>query len=623
MATPPATPEKTGLTRGRRPSRSDTERLAETSGVVGGPEPSRLDMDATFHEPEWTWQKTGDVGWWVKPGWQPTLIGTQGLRLEQWRAEGKLSIVKSGPHRTVYRADLTEGPVYIKHYLVPSFREMWRQWLRRGKGRNEAKRAFSLAGHGVLTIDPIALGEQRPRKLLYENYLVSPEIAGSMPLDLFIERNLEPAQGIEATRLRKTLTREVARLTARLHNAGAVHQDFHAGNILVRSLGGDQIELAMIDLDALRFRRQLSWSEARVSLAQLNHGFWQRCTRSDRLRFLQTYLNERTTPGPNPASFARSIENATTLWAERMWRRSSRRCHGTNKYFHTRKAPGAWAVASRSLDTPTIDLLLQNPDAPFSQSATTILKDSRTTTVAETILPVDGKPTAVIYKRFNRKKWLDPWLALFRPSRGWRSWNAGQHLAVREVPTPRNLLYLRQNSNQRTGLLRLLRFLPRETYLVTLKAEPSITLTDWIRDELAQATPANRQQRIRRYTYALARLLRLMHERSLSHRDLKAANILIVGDPDSQTPALCLIDLVGVDLESPLSQRRRIQNLARLHLSLLATPGRTHGDSLRFLRWYLQREDKTETHWKTIWHAVSKAAGTKTAQNERRGRPLT
>ena len=37
-----------------------------------------------------------------------------------------------------------------------------------------------------------------------------------------------------------------------------------------------------------------------------------------------------------------------------------------------------------------------------------------------------------------------------------------------------------------------------------------------------------------------------MHERSISHRDLKTSNILILGDPEADPPELSLIDLVGV-----------------------------------------------------------------------------
>ena len=78
-------------------------------------------------------------------------------------------------------------------------------------------------------------------------------------------------------------------------------------------------------------------------------------------------------------------------------------------------------------------------------------------------------------------------------------------------------------------------YLPHETYLITVKEEPSITLGDYVREILPTLPLDARRQQIRRLTLALARLLRILHDRSLSHRDLKAANILIVGDPSSPT----------------------------------------------------------------------------------------
>ena len=80
---------------------------------------------------------------------------------------------------------------------------------------------------------------------------------------------------------------------------------------------------------------------------------------------------------------------------------------------------------------------------------------------------VRGCPTAVIYKRFNRKKWLDPLLTLFRPSRAWRSWQAGQDLASRGIPTPQNLAFLSRRRSFKSDPL--FWFLPHETYLITVK----------------------------------------------------------------------------------------------------------------------------------------------------------
>ena len=58
---------------------------------------------------------------------------------------GVLTTVKSGPHRIVYRVRLPEATIYIKHFLVPNRRAVLRQWVRRGKGRNEGKRSVHLA----------------------------------------------------------------------------------------------------------------------------------------------------------------------------------------------------------------------------------------------------------------------------------------------------------------------------------------------------------------------------------------------------------------------------------------------------------------------------------------------
>jgi hypothetical protein len=118
-------------------------------------------------------------------------------------------------------------------------------------------------------------------------------------------------------------------------------------------------------------------------------------------------------------------------------------------------------------------------------------------------------------------------------------------------------------------------------------------------------------------------LIRTLHERSLSQRDLKAANILIEGDPNATEPTLSLIDLVGVELQHPLSRDRRVQNLARLHLSLARVAGRTRTDALRFLRHYLPWSFTKDREWKALWRSIEAKARAKRRKNERSGRPLS
>lgn len=575
-----------------------------------------------FKPPHWEWVFRDGVGWWVHPSWRDELLGPEGLRLAEWEREGRLTTVKTGPHRTVYRADLSRGVVYIKHFRVPDFRAKIRQWFRRGKGRNEGKRATRLAEQGIRTIVPVALGELRRRGFLHENFLVTMAIEGMTPLDRFVNEDLPRLPTGEQDHLRQELAEELGRFTARLHDAGFLHLDFHPGNVLVGRDSAGAPELAMIDLDALREPRSINLHAAESNLSLLNHYFWQCSTRTDRLRFLHAYAANRRGLRLDPKESSQRIERMTRAWAERLWTRWGRRCLGTNKYFRKRSQSNYWSIASRDVNRDVVRKLMADPDAPLQWAGTRILKSSRTSLVAEIVLPVGDPPveTKLIYKRFHARSWYEPWLSLVRPSRGWRAWRGAQHLASRALPTPRNLLYL---CEMRRPLGPLSLPLPFQSYLLTLKEEPSITLADYLNEVLPGLEASKRRACVRRMLRAIARLIHVLHDRSISHRDLKAANILILGDPEAELPVLSLIDLVGVVHQHPIPTDRRVQNLTRVLLSLLNTPGVTRTDMLRFLLDYLPSSARHDRSWKGLWRAIDRATRGKIRKNKRRGRVLS
>jgi len=147
------------------------------------------------------------------------LLGPNGLRLDEWRERGQLTVIKKGRTGSSTAFDLPEGSVYIKHFLVPSFPAKLRQWLRRGKGGTRGNAPVTSDSIGIPTIRPIALGEQRKRKFLFENYLVTPAIADAVALDEFVESVCKAGRD-RAGRGAALPGGGPRPLTARLHDSG-------------------------------------------------------------------------------------------------------------------------------------------------------------------------------------------------------------------------------------------------------------------------------------------------------------------------------------------------------------------------------------------------------------------
>jgi Lipopolysaccharide kinase (Kdo/WaaP) family len=239
-----------------------------------------------------------------------------------------------------------------------------------------------------------------------------------------------------------------------------------------------------------------------------------------------------------------------------------------------------------------------------------LLKDSRSSTVAEFDLHQNGAVQRVIYKRFRLTSPADPIVALLRRTPALRSWVHGHGLRERCLPTPRPLLVLHR---RRYGLA-------REGYLLTEKVPDAAELARYVAG-LGALPEGERRPRLRALIEQVARLVRDLHARQLAHRDLKAANIL-VQRADSGL-ALWLIDLVGVRRHRALSRSRRVQNLTRLHVSFDGHPLLTRADKLRFLRTYMGWGLYGKQGWKEWWRAIGTATREKVAKNRRNGRVVT
>jgi serine/threonine protein kinase len=181
--------------------------------------------------------------------------------------------------------------------------------------------------------------------------------------------------------------------------------------------------------------------------------------------------------------------------------------------------------------------------------------------------------------------------------------------------------------------------LKQEGYLLTEHLPQARDLLTYL-DTLAALPGPECRRRVRRLIDQVARLLADLHQRQLSHRDLKASNLLVspqawsIRHPDrtpteelagagqGHQPQVWFIDLVGVTRCHRLSFRRCVRDLMRLCASFHSHPALTRGDRLRFLQVYLARGLHDRHDWKRWWRQLERATRGKIRKNQRRGRPL-
>ena len=200
-----------------------------------------------FKPPDWDWSGFGEIGWWVRAGspWRDILLGPG-------RAPAR-RVARGGPARhgqvrarigSSTASTCPRESIYIKHFLVPNRRAMLRQWFRRGKGRNEGKRSAATgrdrrpddhadrAGRAAEAEVPVRElpGHARRSPTRSRSTSSSSEQLPDWP---------EPRR----SRVRQKLAEALGVMTARLHDAGFLHHDFHPGNILVRFGPPDEPEL--------------------------------------------------------------------------------------------------------------------------------------------------------------------------------------------------------------------------------------------------------------------------------------------------------------------------------------------------------------------------------------------
>jgi hypothetical protein len=212
----------------------------------------------------------------------------------------------------------------------------------------------------------------------------------------------------------------------------------------------------------------------------------------------------------------------------------------------SRRAPPEWKEVARSL--------LEGMPAGSRP-----LKADGSVVVAR--LP--GLDEDVVVKRFA-PRWKDPW----RTPRAIRAFRRAYALRVRGVACPEPLLAVADVDGG-------------GVYVARGAGAGAVDLHEAARGRGAPLSPARRREALG----GLGRFLRRLHDAEVSHRDLKAPNLLLV--PTAEGARFEVVDLEGARVASgPVPWRRRARDLSRLDASV-GPPRVSRADRLRVLRGYL------------------------------------
>lgn len=202
------------------------------------------------------------------------------------------SSISSRVYKFSANYDGKERMIYFKQYLCRSTWDFIKHLVRASRARRAFKATLILEQNGFEAPAVVAMGERKSSFLDRENFLLTVEVEDAKQIKQLIPESLENFTKKQLHDMRE-LIRTFGNTVGRLHAAGIFHGDLRLGNILAREEKSGW-HFFLIDNERTKKFRRLPPHLRLKNLVQVNMLISDCITKTDRMRFFKSYLQENS-----------------------------------------------------------------------------------------------------------------------------------------------------------------------------------------------------------------------------------------------------------------------------------------------------------------------------------------
>lgn len=225
------------------------------------------------------------------------------------------------PDRRTFRFEVDGVGYFAKLHRGVGWREIAKNLLSLRlpvlDARREQRAIAALTAAGVSTLETVAWGVRGRDPARRRSFIVTREVPTQYSLDHLARE--WGARGRAEPLVKRTLIRQLAQLTRRMHGLGINHRDLYIVHLLMPGAPGDDDALVLIDLHRAQLRRRVPRRWLVKDLGSLLFsGMVAPLTRGDRLRFMAAYRDRpiREVLASEPGFWRAVDRRAQRLWVE-------------------------------------------------------------------------------------------------------------------------------------------------------------------------------------------------------------------------------------------------------------------------------------------------------------------